>query len=255
MESPTLVCFGDSITEGVIGGSYVALLRQWLPDTRIINAGINGDTVLNLLRRVERDVIAHNPDAVMIMVGLNDSGATYGEPVARRLFYPYVKYVREPLAPPQFARYYRQLIACIRERTHAQIVLCTLTTLGEHPDDRIQTYVDAYDYVIRGIAIQDGLPLIDVRAAFLAAMHAEPRNGKPYWLGTALADMWRVRRGHTYEQLREQRGFRLLCDGVHLSDAGAQLVAETMLPTLRHVTGQAERANEVGHETNWPSPA
>src|SRR4051794_36770435 len=56
----TLVCFGDSLTEGAIGASYVDLLRVRLPlAVRVINAGINGDTTLNLLRRVERDVVSH----------------------------------------------------------------------------------------------------------------------------------------------------------------------------------------------------
>jgi lysophospholipase L1-like esterase len=39
----TLICFGDSLTEGVIGASYVDILRAQLPAAiRVINAGING---------------------------------------------------------------------------------------------------------------------------------------------------------------------------------------------------------------------
>jgi hypothetical protein len=42
----TLVCFGDSPTEGA---------RERLPAAvRVINAGINGDTTINLLRRYQR---------------------------------------------------------------------------------------------------------------------------------------------------------------------------------------------------------
>ena len=40
----TLICFGDSLTEGAIGASYVDILRERLPAAiRVINAGINGD--------------------------------------------------------------------------------------------------------------------------------------------------------------------------------------------------------------------
>jgi lysophospholipase L1-like esterase len=66
----TLVCFGDSLTEGAIGASYVDILRQRLPAAvRVINAGINGDTAINLLRRLDRDVVPYRPDLVMILVG------------------------------------------------------------------------------------------------------------------------------------------------------------------------------------------
>ena len=36
----TLICFGDSITEGMIGASYVEKLRAGLPSVRVINAGV-----------------------------------------------------------------------------------------------------------------------------------------------------------------------------------------------------------------------
>jgi acyl-CoA thioesterase I len=77
----TLVCFGDSLTEGVIGASYIDMLCERLPGARIVNAGINGDTTLNLLRRVERDVVPWHPDLIVLFVGLNDVGSAYGEPM------------------------------------------------------------------------------------------------------------------------------------------------------------------------------
>jgi len=57
-----LVCFGDSLTEGAYGGSYVNALRQRSPAHTILNAGLGGSTVINLLRRVETDVIDAQPE-------------------------------------------------------------------------------------------------------------------------------------------------------------------------------------------------
>src|SRR5215467_5674496 len=79
----TLVCFGDSLTEATIGASYIDLLRGRLPDVQVVNAGINGDTTLNLLRRIERDVAPHHPEVVVLLVGLNDACTVYGEPAIR----------------------------------------------------------------------------------------------------------------------------------------------------------------------------
>jgi lysophospholipase L1-like esterase len=228
----TLVCFGDSLTEGAIGASYVDVLRAELPGVRVVNAGINGDTTINLLRRAERDVIAHHPDFIIILVGLNDLATVYGDRLQRR-YYHMVKRVRIELTPRRFAQSYRQLIRLLRERTNAQLALCTLTTLGEAPDEPIQQQVDAYSHIIRALADQEGLPLIDVRRAFWDAICADPRPGPPYKLWMPLLDQAAVRLGQNYAGIAAKRGYHLLCDGVHLGDAGARLVADTMLPYFR----------------------
>jgi lysophospholipase L1-like esterase len=230
----TLVCFGDSLTEGVIGASYVRILRERLGSgVRVINSGVNGDTVLNLLRRAERDVIAQTPDAVVILVGMNDLATAYGWR-SNRAYYHAVKRIHVELTPRRFARGYRRLIATLRERTRARIALCTLTTVGERPDDPFQQIVDGYSTIVRALAAQERLPLIDLRAAFRAALEADPRDGPAYRIWTPVLDWAAIGlRGQTYAALAERRGYRLLCDGAHLAEAGAALVAETMLPELR----------------------
>jgi lysophospholipase L1-like esterase len=229
----TLVCFGDSLTEGAIGASYVDILRARLPDyVHIINAGINGDTALHLLRRLERDVVARAPDVVVKLVGLNDLTTAYGWR-SNKVYYRSAKNINIAITPRRFIRAYRRLIATLCERTRARLVLCTLTTVGERLDDPFQTIVDGYCTIIRALAEQERLALIDLRSAFRAAIAADPRDGPPYRIWTPVRDWAAIGlRGATYATLGERRGYRLLCDGAHLSAAGAQLVAETMLPTL-----------------------
>jgi lysophospholipase L1-like esterase len=239
----TLVCFGDSLTEGAIGAAYVEVLREQLPGVRVVNAGINGDTTLNLLRRVERDVAPHRPDLVVVLVGLNDVGTAYGEP-AIRPYYRLIKRVGMPITPQRFARLYRRLIAALRACTGARLALCTLTTLGERSTDPIQTTLDAYSTIIRTLAFQERLPLIDLRAVFRAAIEADPRDGPPYHIWTPLLDWSAIRwRGRSYADLGARRGYHLLCDGAHLSAAGAALVAETMLPCMRKLLFPATTDN------------
>lgn len=81
-----IVFFGDSITdcsrdrndEKSLGNGYVKILADKLrpiyPDTDIelINKGISGNRLTDLLERVESDVISLSPDAVVIMIGIND---------------------------------------------------------------------------------------------------------------------------------------------------------------------------------------
>jgi lysophospholipase L1-like esterase len=239
----TVVCFGDSLTEGVIGASYVDILRERLaPHARVINAGVNGDTTLNLLRRVERDVIARDPDVVVILVGLNDLTTAYGWR-SNRVYYHAAKQVHIRLTPRRFLRAYRRLLATLRARTTARLALCTLTTVGERLDDPFQAYVDSYSTIIQALAVQEGLPLIDLRAAFRAALAPDPHAGPPYHIWTPLLDWAAIMLGgQTYTTLTERRGYRLLCDGAHLAEAGAELVADTMMPTLHEILQSRERA-------------
>lgn len=75
MPEKKLICLGDSITWGFPYGpeySWVALSARAL-DFPIINRGINGDTALDLINRFGRDVLAHAPSHVMIMIGSNDA--------------------------------------------------------------------------------------------------------------------------------------------------------------------------------------
>jgi acyl-CoA thioesterase-1 len=76
----TIVCFGDSLTEGYgatkqgspdKSKSYPAFLQEKVTP-RVVNAGISGDTAEGGLDRVERDVLSKDPQIVIILLGGND---------------------------------------------------------------------------------------------------------------------------------------------------------------------------------------
>lgn len=68
----TLVCFGDSITASE--KQYIQYLRESLEPkgVKVVNAGVGGDKTPMALTRV-RDVLEKKPDAVMLFFGANDS--------------------------------------------------------------------------------------------------------------------------------------------------------------------------------------
>lgn len=96
MESQVTIAFlGDSVTQGCfevywkenvgihtvfeqekgyhrILAKLLAMLYPSVPVT-VINAGISGDNAPHGLQRLERDVISHNPDLVVVCFGLNDA--------------------------------------------------------------------------------------------------------------------------------------------------------------------------------------
>lgn len=70
---PVLVCFGDSLTScGGAGGHYSHWLTELMPQVRVIDAGLGGDTLKNGRLRYEKAVLKHKPDVVLIALGAND---------------------------------------------------------------------------------------------------------------------------------------------------------------------------------------
>ena len=69
-----IICFGDSITQGAgaqIGEDFPSLLSKKL-DYPVLNAGRAGETTRDALKRLERDVLEHNPRMVIVEFGAND---------------------------------------------------------------------------------------------------------------------------------------------------------------------------------------
>ncbi len=80
----TIVAFGDSVTHGALRGEinyetvYWNRLRKKLNQVRdyvpvnVINAGIGGITAQASVERMDRQVLAHHPDLIIVCFGLND---------------------------------------------------------------------------------------------------------------------------------------------------------------------------------------
>jgi len=69
-----IICFGDSLTQGVGAGpgeDYPSLLAEAL-GIDVINAGVKGNTTEDALRRLEADVLSKDPRLVIIQFGGND---------------------------------------------------------------------------------------------------------------------------------------------------------------------------------------
>jgi len=69
-----IVCFGDSVTFGYgaePGGDYPSALTKMI-SIPVINAGIDGDTSTEALKRIKSDVLDRDPLLVIVEFGGND---------------------------------------------------------------------------------------------------------------------------------------------------------------------------------------
>jgi lysophospholipase L1-like esterase len=194
-----IVFLGDSITQGgAAPGGYVTIVREAIDKqlkdrgVEVIGAGISGNKVPDLEKRLERDVLSKKPTVVVIYIGINDvwhSTSGRGTP------------------KDTYEQGLRRLIAQITA-AGARVILCTASVIGEKHDgtNDLDKMLDEYCEISRRVAADTKVQLLDLRKAFLTALKRDnPRNAAKNILTT---------------------------DGVHLNPVGNRFVADQMLIAL-----------------------
>lgn len=196
-----VIFFGDSITEaGAKPGGYVLKVADLAAKENksaqydFIGSGIGGNKVYDLYLRLEDDVLSKNPDVVVIYIGVNDvwhkqshgTGTDYDK----------------------FEKFYNALIKKIQAKG-AKIILATPAVVGERTDfsNELDGDLNRYSSLIRSIARNINLPLVDLRKAFLEYNKANNPENKESGI--------------------------LTTDRVHLNDKGNELVATEMWKAIK----------------------
>ncbi|WP_395092451.1 SGNH/GDSL hydrolase family protein [Armatimonas sp.] len=176
IEGGTLLFIGDSITDagrarpvgegGGLGGGYPAQVNALLGATyperkiRVLNTGISGNTIRNLVSRWQKDVLDLKPDWLSIMIGTNDvwrqfSGTNNPDSVF----------------PEEFEKSYRELI----EKTRPTVKGITLLTPFYVEPDKAQpmrAQMDVYGKLVHKLAKETGCRFGDTQAAYDKALRS-----------------------------------------------------------------------------------
>jgi lysophospholipase L1-like esterase len=195
-----IVFFGDSITQqGVETDGYIKKLDSILTGKQqnnkyeLIGAGVSSDKVYDLYLRMDTDVLAKNPDAVVIWIGVNDVW--------------HKTLLGTGTDADKFVRFYTAIIKKLKDKNIA-VYLCTPAAIGEKTDftNPLDGDLNNYAAIIRKIARSNNCPLIDLRQAFLDHLKtSNPQN--------------------------KDRGI-LTTDGVHLNRNGNVFVAQQLFSVL-----------------------
>jgi lysophospholipase L1-like esterase len=144
-----IVFLGDSITHN---DTYQRLIVQALKDAgqeppTCVNSGIGGDTAAGMLKRFDRDVLAHKPTMMTLSAGINDSRLNVSDAD------------------------YEKTITAIADRAtknNIKLVILTTTILGKGREDRAAR-TERYDAILRKVAAAHGAPVAEVKAIMSAA--------------------------------------------------------------------------------------
>jgi lysophospholipase L1-like esterase len=168
-----IIFFGDSLTalagqeapKQHVTKGYVRIVRETLAEkhkdrpVEVDWVATGGHTVPDLLKRVDKDVIAKQPTIVVIQIGCND---------ARRI------------PKETFKSSLEELIDRL-QKERIQVVQCTLTSVGEKHDgtNKDDPKLDEFAEVEREVARAKNVPLNDLRKAFVAHWKAKNSDNMP----------------------------------------------------------------------------
>jgi len=201
VQKKKVIFFGDSITQaGVNPGGYVVKVGEMAAKDNqassyeFIGAGIGGNKVYDLYLRMDDDVLAKNPDVVVIYIGVNDVWH-------KRSFGTGTDY-------DKFEKFYNALIKKMQAK-NIKVILATPAAIGERIDfsNELDGDLNRYSSLIRSIAETNKLPLVDLRKSFL------DYNMK--------------------NNLENKESGILTTDRVHLNEKGNELVAAEMWKAIK----------------------
>jgi lysophospholipase L1-like esterase len=187
---------------------------------------VAGDTVINLLGRVDEVIAAHSPDAMFVMVGGNDA-VSYLYPAVRPYYQSTKKIEGGMVTPDAFTTAYRELLQQIQVQFVQPLVGLAPT---EYSLELVQLR-DIYHTRTREVAQSLNIPMLDLAAEFTP--HT-PIQREAVNLAFIRQIGERSRHGwHDYETERQQWGYTYTFDGMHLTPAAAEQFAAKIVPFLR----------------------
>ena len=219
-EPLTIVAFGSSTTAPRGSLLIYPMLLEWdLADEGrnvvMINSGVGADNTRSAARRFDADVLAHQPDLVIIQLGINDSAIDVWRGAT------------EPRIPiDEYERHLEEFVARIKAQG-GKVILMTPNPLrwtdklrdlyGKPPyrvddPDGFSFLLKDYAARMRQVAARRGVPLVDSFQLF-----------------------------HDYARDEGRCVDDLLLDGMHPNDAGHAIEAEALLELVRGMFPQQER--------------
>lgn len=204
----TIVGYGNSITEATVqtpdeNKRWLNILKRRLENAFpeagfcVINAGVGGNSDREKLARLEKDVLAHKPDFLLLEFGGNNDDPDNPERrVSREEAGKCLETVKKRVSPET-----RIIVITFPPLIEEQHIYCGRELFEQAGG--LDAYVEIYREQSRAFARKNHFPLVDFARELKAKME--------------------IHGGNTY----------ILPDGVHLTEKGNQELADLVFLTLK----------------------
>jgi lysophospholipase L1-like esterase len=216
---------GDSLTKGIPGSSYFAILRKKLPRHQLVNLGKGNDSVISLYRRLARLRFGSEPlDLAFLWVGVNDVGKNDSW-----IFRAGNALRRQPRSQSldEFRAYYQKTLALLCRHAR-RVIAVTPLMKGEAIDSEWDRRIDALANIIKELTTHyEPVEYLDPRPAFYTRLADKQTSDylqeNPLRIALDILTLWSDAQ---VDKKAAERGLHFTLDGVHLNSTGAALVAD-----------------------------
>ena len=167
MKNPIVyVALGDSTGVGVgaVNGGYVARLFKRIlaerPSSQLANLCVSGATTADVLRGQLDNGVAKNPQLVTLGIGIND--------------------VSHSVPLEQFTRNYERILATLKKKTKAQIVVSNIPDVSTarvvpiYLRGKYHQQIVTFNQRLEEIANRHGVTIFDIFSITTRELHAHP---------------------------------------------------------------------------------
>jgi lysophospholipase L1-like esterase len=167
---------GDSITDAGrcstadgLGGGWVAMARALLIarrpelDLRFANRAVSGDRSVEVLARWRADALAERPQAISVMIGVNDVWRLRGE------------WNGQSFVPAEaYAANLESMLSQARAAGVRTLILASPTTIAEEHDAELSRHLDERAAIMRELATRFSAIYVPARETLLRALREHP---------------------------------------------------------------------------------
>lgn len=226
-----IYCYGDSLTEGMPGATYIKFLPK---EYKYKNCGVGGDTLLQMTKRLKKKI--KKIDKIIICIGINDILLPFFEDyslswnIAVKIKTKKKNIISRSLN--EFESNYEDLISLIKNKKVIIIGVPLLESNLEVLNDKIIKY----NKIIEKLCNKYNILYIDITDE--ERKYKKNLNYKidDNWFNV-LNDSVMTRKDENIDKLSKERNLFLTVDGIHFNNASACLLA-------RLVTKKLEKFND-----------
>lgn len=165
-----LVMAGDSVTDcgrryesepagwGSFGDGYVNLVNAFLcsmypeNEVMVVNRGVNGNTIVDLEKRWDKDILELNPTWVTVLIGINDVWGHFSGQLEHR----------RTVDEATYRRLYESIVKRTINKVSGMIILSPFM-MEKNKNDEMRQMVETYAGIAREIAKKYGLMYVDLQ--------------------------------------------------------------------------------------------
>lgn len=228
MRKQVVLCYGDSITKGIPGVSYLSFVdKKW----KLKNYGLGGDTLIGLRNRVSMDMNNPGCDSYIIQIGTNDILLPYLLNHSVRWKDRVGVVIKRGSIPCEnehrFKEEYERLICELRKQGK-KVKVISIPCIGEDLNSELNLKVDARNLILKSLTDEYGIDYIDFNSWQKKALADKnyvdsffiSKNPFDVVLDSLITSFFPVS-----DYISRKRGLYITIDGCHLNKIGAKGLA------------------------------